>query len=129
MAVKTGKDGTISVGGSTVGEITGFSFDEGMSPISDHNLNDAAESNVAGRTNWNASVEVMWDKGDSGQSALTIGATVALILYPEGVGSGSQRYTGGGLVTGRSQSVADEAIVTQSFTIQGSGVLVSDTVP
>ncbi len=129
MAVVTGAAGKITADAGTVLELSGFSFDESAAAISDTNLNDAAESNVAGRTSWSASIEVMWDKADTtGQGVLLVGASVALIFYPEGSAGGSQKYTGTGIITGRSQAVSDESIVTQTFSVTGSGALVSGTV-
>ena len=129
MSVVTGAAGKVTADAGTVLELSGFSFDESATAISDTNLNDAAETNKAGRTSWSGSIEVMWDKGDtSGQGVLLIGAEVALIFYPEGSSGGSQKYTGTGLITGRSQAVSDEAIVTQTFSITGNGALVAATV-
>ena len=129
MPTVTGKDGTVTIDANTVLAITGFSFDEAANPISDTNLNDAAESNVGGRTSWNGSIEVNCLIADAGQVALAVGTSVAVIFFPEGILSGDARYTGVAIVTGRSQAVADEAMVTQTFTLTGSGALVEDTVP
>lgn len=126
MAVVTGAAGSVTADAGAMAEITGFSFDESATVISDTNLNDTAESNVAGRTSWSGSIEVMWDKADTtGQGVMLIGASVALVFYPEGNSSGKQKYTGTGLITGRSQAVADESVVTQTFAITGTGALVA----
>ena len=125
MPTVTGKDGVVTIGGNTVAEISGFSFDEAANPISDTELGDAAETNLAGRTSWNGSIECMWDKADTtGQGGMTIGAIVTAVFKPEGETTGDRIYTGTAVITGRSQAVADEAMVTQTFTLQGSGVLV-----
>lgn len=129
MAVKTGVAGTVRADAGAVTELTGWSFDESATAISDTNLNDAAESNVGGRTSWSASIEVMWDKANSGgQGVILVGAIVALDFRPEGDTGGFVKYTGNAVVTGRSQAVSDEAVITQTFTLQGSGPLTEGTV-
>lgn len=126
MAITTGVGGIVTIGGNVVAEINGFSFDESATAISDTGLNDAAETNLGGRTSWSGSIEVMWDKADAtGQGAMTIGASVAIVFKPEGATTGDRTFTGNAIITGRSQAVADEAIITQTFTLQGTGVLVS----
>lgn len=128
MATVTGVGGIVTVGGNAVAEINGFSFDESATAISDTNINDAAETNLGGKTSWSGSIECMWDKADStGQGAMTIGATLTVVFKPEGATLGDQIYTGTAIITGRSQAVADEAIVSQTFTLQGSGALASGT--
>jgi hypothetical protein len=129
MATITGVGGKVSAAGNTIAEISSFSFDEGFdegaNPIASHNLNDPAEKNKPGRTNWSATIECMWDKADTtGQGAMTIGASLQIVFKPEGETTGDQIYTGTAVITGRSQAVADEAMVTQSFNLQGDGALV-----
>lgn len=126
MAIQTGVGGIVTIGGNVVAEINGFSFDESATAISDTNLNDAAETNQGGRTSWSGSIEVMWDKADvTGQGGMTIGASVAVIFKPEGSTTGDRTFTGTAIITGRSQAVADEAVISQTFTLQGTGALVS----
>ncbi len=126
MATTTGVGGVVTVGGNAVAEINGWSFDESAAAISDTNLNDAAETNLSGKTSWSGSIECMWDKADStGQGAMTVGASLTVVFKPEGTTIGDQIYTGTAIITGRSQSIADEAIVSQTFSLQGSGALVS----
>ena len=85
MAAITGVAGTITADAGAVTELTGWSIDESATAISDTNLNDAAESNIGGRTSWSASIEVMWDKANSGgQGVLLVGASVVMEFRPEG---------------------------------------------
>lgn len=129
MAAITGVAGVLTAAAGAVTEVTGWSFDESATAISDTNLNDAAESNLGGRTSWSGSVEVMWDKANSGgQGAITIGSIVAFVFYPEGNSGGLTTYTGSAVVTGRSQTVSDDAMIVQSFSLTGSGALVAGTV-
>ena len=126
MGTLTGVGGIVTVGGNAVAEINGWSFDESATAIGSSNIATAAETNLAGKTSWSGSIECMWDKADAtGQGAMTIGATLTVVFKPEGATIGDQIYTGTAIITGRSQAVADEAIVSQTFTLQGSGALVS----
>jgi len=58
---------------------------------------------------------------------MTIGATAVLKLNPEGTGTGNYQYVGTATITGISIAVANDSIVTRSFTFTGNGVLVLGT--
>jgi hypothetical protein len=129
MAAITGSIGVVKVAGAVVAEITGFSVEEGVNLISDSNLNDAAETSLVGRTNWSGSIECMWDDADTGgQGAMTIGASVACLFLPESATTGSAEWSGTGLVESKSLSVSDESMITQSFSLKGTGALTIGTV-
>ena len=124
MAKVVGRNGLVRVGSNTVASVVGFSIDEAMSPIDDTELADTAMTYEAGDTSWTAQIECQWDKADtSGQGAMTIGASISLSVQREGNTSGDETLTGTALITGRSSSNAKGAMVTQSFTLQGSGAL------
>lgn len=129
MANHTGVDGIVTAGGATVGELKGFSIDESATVIDNSTLNSAAQSNVAGRTSWTATIEVQWDETDTGQGNLGIGQSVTVVFLPEGNTTGDARFTGTAIVNSVGKAVADEAIITQTFGLTGSGALVEDTVP
>lgn len=129
MANHTGVDGLIQIGGNTVAELKSFSIEESANTIDNSNLNSTSTTFVAGKTSWNGSIECQWDETDTtGQGAMTAGATVAVIFYPEGNTSGDTTYTGSAVITGVSKAIAEDAIITQSFTLQGSGALTAGTV-
>jgi len=52
MANHTGVDGLVTVGGSTVAELMGFSIDESATAIPDNTIGSAAATNKIGRTSW-----------------------------------------------------------------------------
>jgi len=129
MAAKTGVGGLVKVASNTVAEINGFTVEESANTISNTNLNDTAESSIAGRTSWSATIECFWDKSDTtGQGALAIGASVSVVLQPEGDTSGDETLTGTAIVTSASKTIADEAMTSRSFSLQGVGALVVGTV-
>ncbi len=124
MANHTGVDGLVTVGGSTVAELMGFSIDESATAIPDNTIGSAAATNKIGRTSWGGSIECNWDETDSsGQGAMSIGSSVTIIFLPEGNTTGDTSLSGTALITGLSVAVADESIISQSFTITGTGAL------
>jgi len=128
MANHTGVDGLVTVGGVTVAELTGFSYDESANTIPNNNLNSTSESKVAGRTNWAGSIDVNWDETDTtGQGAMTIGASISVVFKPEGATTGDTIKSGTAIIAGVSMSVADDAIITKSFSLEGVGALVEGT--
>ena len=129
MANHTGVDGIVQVGGNTVAEIKSFSLEESANTIDNSNLNSTATSFVAGKTSWTASIECQWDETDTtGQGAMSIGSTISVTFLPEGNTTGDTSYSGSAVITGVSKSIAEDAIITQSFTLQGSGALTAGTV-
>ena len=122
MAKVVGRSGVVKVGAVTVAEVVGFSMDEQMSPIDDSELTDQEMTYSAGDITRTAQVDCMWDKADAtGQGALTIGASVTLVLQPEGDSSGNETRSMTALVTSVSRANAKAAMVTQSFGFQVSG--------
>ncbi|MDJ0806449.1 MAG: hypothetical protein QNJ78_06400 [Gammaproteobacteria bacterium] len=129
MANHTGVDGVVTIGGNTIAELKTFSIEESANTIEDSNLNSTASSFKAGKTSWTASIECHWDETDTtGQGAMTAGAEVTVIFLPEGNTSGDTKYTGTAIITGVSKAIAEEAIISQSFSLQGTGTLTAGTV-
>lgn len=116
MANHIGVDGLVQIGGVTIAELKGFSIEESVNAIDNSTINSTASSVVAGRSSWTATIECQWDETDAtGQGAMTAGATVAVVFNPEGDTTGDANFTGSALVTSVSKAVADEAVITQSF--------------
>ncbi|WP_299077935.1 hypothetical protein [uncultured Paraglaciecola sp.] len=124
MAKVRGRDGVVKIGANTVGAVVGFSLEETMEPIDDTELNSVEMTHVSGDTSWSATIECMWDKADTtGQGAMTIGASVALILQPEGDTSGDETRSGTASIVSKASANAKGEMVSQSFSLQGSGAL------
>jgi hypothetical protein len=128
MATHHGKEGVVTAGGATVGELTGFTLETTGDVVEDTQLSDATKSFVAGRTSFSGTLEMHYDETDSPQETLTAGSSIAFILLPEGNTSGDQSFTGTGIVTGMSINNAMDAIVSRSVTFQGTGALTKGTV-
>ena len=90
MATHKGSEGTIKVGSNAVAELLSYSITENVDLIETTNISDAARLYTTGKTSWGGEIATNWDEGDTAQSALTIGASVTLNVYPEGAGSVGQ---------------------------------------
>lgn len=129
MANHKGSEGTVTIGANAIAELQSWSLSEQANTIDDTTINDTARTFQSGTTTWSGSAEAFWDETDtSGQGALTAGASVTLNMYPEGNTSGDTYYTGTALVTGIQRSGSNDAIVSVSFTFQGTGALTESTV-
>ena len=123
MANHSGSEGLVKIGSDTVGELRSYSISETAGTIEDTVLTDTAKSYKAGQTTWSGSCDVFWDESDTGQSAITAGASVTLNFYPEGSTTGDTYASGAALVTEISTSSSIDGMVEVSFSFQGSGAL------
>ena len=128
MATHHGKEGVVTVGGTGVGELTGFTLETTGDVVEDTALTDATKSFVAGRTSFSGTLEMHFDETDSPQTSLTAGSSIAFILLPEGNSSGDRSFSGTGIVTGMSVNNSMDAIVSRTVTFQGTGALTIGTV-
>ena len=129
MATHVGTSGVVKVGSDAVAEVTGFTIDESNDTVEDTSLTDTAKSYKALRKDATGTIECHWDETDSsGQGALTVGAEVTLNLYPEGADSGDTYYTGSAIVTGVSQNVSLDGVISRTINVQFSGGVSTSTV-
>ena len=128
MATFKGKDGVVKVGSNAIGEIRNFSVDESADTIEDTSMGDTARTYVDSLTQFTASIDALFDDGDTAQTALTIGSTATFSFLPEGDSSGKYSLSGSGIVTGITRSQSYDGLVEISFSLQGSGALTIGTV-
>ena len=129
MATHVGTSGVVKVGSDTVAEVTGFTIDQSADVVEDTSLTDSSKSYRSLRNDATGTIECHWDETDTnGQGALTIGANVTLNLYPEGADSGDTYYTGTAIVTGLSQSVSLDGVISRTVNVQFSGGISTTTV-
>ena len=128
MATHHGKEGVVTVGGTGVGELTGFTLETTGDVVEDTALTDATKSFVAGRTSFSGTLEMHFDETDTPQTNLTAGSSLAFILLTEGNSSGDRSFTGTGIVTGMSVNNSMDAIISRTVTFQGTGALTIGTV-
>lgn len=123
MARYKGKDGEMSAGGNAVGEIESFDLTISSAELSANVMGSDWTDAEGGQKTATASVSVLRDPADTGQSPLDAGATVACIFYTEGNSSGLTSWTGDFLVTevGISTSVGD--LVKTSYSLRNKGTV------
>jgi len=126
MAVQKGNAGIIKVGGSNaVGEMKSYSFEHNSDTIESSAMGSTFKTYETGLTDFTASIDAYWDEDSAAQTAMTAGAEVSLIFFPEGEASGATRYTGTALVTSISTQASHDGLVEISFSVQGKSALVT----
>ena len=128
MATHHGKEGVVKAGGTSIGELSGFTIETTADVVEDTALTDATKSFVAGRTSFSGSLDMNYDETDSPQQTLTVGSEISFVLLPEGNSSGDESFTGSGIITGMSVNNGMDAIISRSVTFQGTGTLTRGTV-
>jgi len=133
MSQTNGREGLVKIGTDTVGELKGWSYDETAETYATNeatiNTPAPALTVEAGPTSWSGSIDVLWDMEDTAQAALTIGASVTVVFYPEGEATGDVTKTGTAIITSVGVAGAVDGIDTQTFALTGSGSLAASTVP
>ena len=129
MATQVGTSGVVKIGANAVAEVTGFTIDESNDTVEDTSLTDTAKSYKALRKDATGTVECHFDNSDTnGQVALAVGSEVTLDLYPEGDTAGDTYYTGTAIVTGVSQNVSLDGVISRTINVQFSGGVSTTTV-
>ena len=128
MATHKGSEGTVKVGANSVAEIRSYSIEESADTLEDTSMGDSARTYKPSLTSFSGSLDVFWDEGDTGQSALSIGSEVTLNVYPEGDTAGDTYYSGSAIVTGVSRTGSFDGLVEASISVQGNGALTESTV-
>ena len=128
MATHHGKDAVVHIGGTNIGQATGFTIDTTHDVVEDTALGDSMKSFITGRGSFTASIDMNFDDDDSAQGSLVQGASVSVEFMPEGSGSGEQKLSGTGFVTGLCVGVTLDGVTTRTVSLQGSGGLTIGTV-
>ena len=132
MATFKGSDGIVKAGASgsenAIGEIRSFSIEQTADTIEDTKMGDSSRTYKASLTSFTASIEAMFDDGDTAQTAMTIGSELSFLFQPEGGDANDYQLSGTGIVTGISRSQAYDDLVMINFTVQGTGALTPGTV-
>ena len=128
MATHHGKEGVITIGGTTLGNATGFTVDTTHDVVEDTALGSSMKSFLVGRGTFTFSIDMNFDETDSGQTTMVQGAELTFAFLPEGNESGDRKFSGSGIVTGMSVSVPLDGVITRTVTGQGTGGLTIGTV-
>lgn len=128
MANHLGREGTVKISSTTIGELRNYSLAHSSDVVEDSIIGDTYRTRKATLKTWSVNGDLYWDEVDAGQIALTIGSTVTVNLYPEGIASTSTYYSGSGIVTKFDISAAFDGMVEGSISIEGNGALSTLTV-
>ena len=128
MATHHGKEGVVTIGGTTLVNATGFTVDTTHDVVEDTALGNSMKSFLVGRGTYTANIDMNFDETDSGQTTLVQGAELTFAFLPEGNESGDRKFSGTGIVTGMSVGVPLDGVITRTVTIQGTGGLTIGTV-
>jgi predicted secreted protein len=128
MANHLGREGTVKISSTTIGELRNYSLAHSSDVVEDSVIGDTYRTRKATLKTWSVNGDLYWDEVDAGQIALTIGSTVTVNLYPEGIASTSTYYSGSGIVTKFDISAAFDGMVEGSISIEGNGALSTLTV-
>jgi hypothetical protein len=128
MATHHGKEGVVTIGGTTLGNATGFTVDTTHDVVEDTALGSSMKSFLVGRGTYTASIDMNFDETDSGQTTLVQGAELTFAFLPEGNASGDRKFSGSCIVTGMSVGVPLDGVITRTVSIQGNGGLTIGTV-
>ena len=128
MATHHGKDAVVHVGWTNIGKATGFTVDTTHDVVEDTALGSSMKSYVVGRGTFTASIDMNFDDDDTAQGTLVQGSSLSFEFMPEGSGSGEQKLSGTGIVTGMSVGVTLDGVTTRTVTVQGNGGLTIGTV-
>ena len=128
MATHHGKAAVVHVGGTNIGNATGFTVYTTHDVVEDTALGSSMKSYVVGRGTFTASIDMNFDDDDTAQGTLVQGSSLSFEFMPEGSGSGEQKLSGTGIVTGMSVGVTLDGVTTRTVTVQGTGGLTIGTV-
>ena len=128
MATHHGKEGVVTVAGTAIGNVTGFTIDTTHDDVEDTSLKDSSKTFKAGRGTFTASIDMNYNEESAQQSSLTQGSSLSFVFLPEGNTSGDESFTGTGIVTGMSVGVTLDGMTTRTVSLQGNGALTIGTV-
>ena len=128
MATHHGKDAVVHVGGTKIGQATGFTVDTTHDIVEDTALGSSMKSYVVGRGTFTASIDMSFDDDDTAQTSLVQGSSLSFEFMPEGSGSGERKFSGTGIITGMSVGVTLDGVTTRTVSLQGNGGLTIGTV-
>ena len=132
MATHVGKEGIVTIGGSTVAELNGWETTETAEPVEDTELSDEFKTFKSGSDivkEWKGKISCMWDETDTaGQETMTIGASLTVVFAAEGTASTDRIGTGTGIIEEIGIAIEKGSTTEREFSLQGTGQLVWSTV-
>jgi len=123
MAEHLGREGVLKVSSTTVGQLRNYSLAHSSDVVEDSTMGDIYRTRKATMKTWSVNADLFWDEADAGQLLVTIGSTVSVALYPEGVASTDTYYSGVGIVTKFDVTSAFDGMIECSISLEGDGPL------
>lgn len=94
MAKYHGNGGSLSAAGSTVASVLDWELEETEEFADQSGMGDTVKTFLAGApSEANFACNCHYNKGDTGQDAIVVGASIAVIVYPGGNSSGLPSIT------------------------------------
>tara|TARA_A200000113_G_scaffold90575_1_gene81005 strand:+ start:4961 stop:5347 length:387 start_codon:yes stop_codon:yes gene_type:complete len=128
MATHHGKEGVVTVAGTAIGNVTGYTLDTTQDVVEATALEDSNKAFLVGRGTFTASIDMNYDETSAQQSSLTQGSSLSFVFLPEGNASGDESFSGTGIVTGMSVGVTLDGVTTRTVSLQGTGGITIGTV-
>lgn len=122
-----GNNGVVSFGGANVAEVRSWSVETTADTIETSTMGNDARVYVKGMSTFSGSADVLWNSAHwttNGMNPNVTGtsevgrAPAAIVLYPEGSGSG---FTGNVIITGYTVNASYDGLIEASVSFQGSG--------
>ena len=114
-----GKLGVVYSSTTQIANATEWTYSETGNEVEATAGGDTAKSYLAGLPDGGGSVTTRWDPADAGQTAMTIGASVTLNLYPGGNTAGITKLSGSVVITGRAIDWSYEGVPSFRFDYRG----------
>ncbi len=124
MARYLGKDCVVTVGGNVIQSVEAVNIDRQAETFKATGFGDEASSQGVGIVDGNGSIDVIDDPADTtGQGGLVVGASVALVVMPEGNTPGAVSRTFTANISGESQPIGRDYVRKRfPFVIDGAVV-------
>lgn len=128
MATHHGKEAVVTVGGTAVDDVTGFTLDTTHDTVEDTQLSDTSKTYLVGRGSFTGSIDMNYNEESTEQGLLVSGASLSFVFLPEGNTTGDESFSGTGIVTGMSINTPLDGVITRTVSFQGTGALTIGTV-
>lgn len=126
MARHKGQNGVVEVGGVEISERVSFDLEISAAEL-DASVQGSNWTDVdSGQLSASGSIEVLWDPANAGQTALAVGSTVTLTLFPGGDTTGLRQISGDFLITSKGVTSSVGDLVKSTFNVKNAGA-VTDT--
>ena len=124
MTTYTGNSGVVRIDSNNIGEVVSFDINEAADRVEDTALGDTNRTYKAGLQDVSGTITCHWDPGDTtGQDLMTPGASVNLVLWPQGAGTGNEEWTVTATILSVQTSVTFNEIIEAVFEWAAAGAL------